>query len=166
MIESTEEQLNCCRQLAESLRQKNYRLVIAESCTGGWLGKVLTDLPGSSEWFERGYISYSNQAKQEMLGVKQQTLERFGAVSLETVREMTHGALQKSGAEVSVAISGIAGPGGGSPEKPVGTVCFSWQIVDREAVSEQCCFDGDREQVRQQSVNHALQRLIQLLHHG
>lgn len=152
-------------QLAQLLTQRQFRLVVAESCTGGWLAKVLTDLPGSSEWFDRGYVSYSNQAKHTMLGVSQQTLEQFGAVSLETVGEMTQGALQKSGVDVAVAISGIAGPGGGSEEKPVGTVCFSWQISGTTLLVDQRCFDGDRDQVRLQSVVHALQQLIDLLKH-
>ena len=151
------------KQLAHQLLQKGYRLVVAESCTGGWLAKVLTDLPGSSEWFDRGYVSYSNQAKQSMLGVCQQTLDRFGAVSPEIVREMTQGALRQSGAEVAVAISGIAGPGGGSEEKPVGSVCFSWQISGCEPLVELCHFDGDRERVRWQSVIHALEKLIEQL---
>ncbi|MEJ2621567.1 MAG: CinA family protein [Candidatus Thiodiazotropha sp.] len=150
-------------QLAELLLLRGYRLVVAESCTGGWVAKVLTDLPGSSNWFDRGYVSYSNQAKQSMLGVSSETLEHFGAVSLQTVGEMTRGALQESGAEVALAISGIAGPGGGSEEKPVGTVCFSWQMVGQAPQLEQCCFSGDRQQVRVRSVDHALSRLIRLL---
>jgi nicotinamide-nucleotide amidase len=165
MTESSETARTLVEQLAQLLGQKGYRLVVAESCTGGWLAKVLTDLPGSSDWFDRGYVSYSNQAKQTMLGVSQQTLDRFGAVSLETVREMTQGALQESGREVAVAISGIAGPGGGSEEKPVGTVCFSWQVSGREPLLEQCCFEGDRNRVRWQSVVHVLEKLIGQLKH-
>jgi nicotinamide-nucleotide amidase len=166
MIDSNEQIQDLCQQLAVLLRHRGYRLVVAESCTGGWIAKVLTDLPGSSEWFDRGYVSYSNQAKQSMLGVSSETLEHFGAVSLQTVGEMTQGALQQSGAEVAVAISGIAGPGGGSEEKPLGTVCFSWQIVDQQPQLAQLCFPGDREQVRLQSVHHALSQLIRLLKNG
>ncbi|MET0043528.1 MAG: nicotinamide-nucleotide amidase [Candidatus Thiodiazotropha sp. 6PLUC3] len=153
------------QQLAKLLRHKAYRMVVAESCTGGWLAKVLTDLPGSSDWFDRGYVTYSNQAKHEMLGVNQETLDQFGAVSLETVQEMTKGALDESGADVAVAISGIAGPGGGSDEKPVGTVCFSFLFSNGESVLDQLCFKGDRDQVRRQSVIHALETVIEQLKH-
>ncbi|MES9853471.1 MAG: nicotinamide-nucleotide amidase [Candidatus Thiodiazotropha sp. L084R] len=165
MIESSEIPKELTQQLAQLLRQKAYRMVVAESCTGGWLAKVLTDLPGSSTWFDRGYVTYSNQAKQAMLGVNQQTLDQCGAVSLETVREMTRGAIHESGAEVAVAISGIAGPGGGSDEKPVGTVCFSFLISGSEAILDQIRFKGDRDQVRRQSVVYALERLIEKLKH-
>jgi nicotinamide-nucleotide amidase len=163
MIDSTEQINQLSLQLAERLLNLGIRLVVAESCTGGWVAKVLTDLPGSSEWFDRGYVSYSNLAKQSMLGVSSETLERFGAVSLQTVGEMTRGALQQSGADLALAISGIAGPGGGSEEKPVGTVCFSWQLSDQPPQLELCYFPGDRDQVRLQSVEHALRQLIGLL---
>ncbi|MCG7948109.1 MAG: CinA family protein, partial [Candidatus Thiodiazotropha taylori] len=139
MIDSTEQIHSLCQQLAKLLRDRDECLVVAESCTGGWVAKVLTDLPGSSDWFDRGYVSYSNQAKQSMLGVSAETLARFGAVSLQTVAEMTRGALQQSGADLALAVSGIAGPGGGSQEKPVGTVCFSWQMANRDPLLEQCC---------------------------
>jgi nicotinamide-nucleotide amidase len=148
---------------ASQLRQRSYRLVVAESCTGGWLAKILTDLPGSSEWFDRGYVTYSNQAKQVMLGVSSTTLQQSGAVSEACVLEMAQGALAESGADAAVAISGIAGPGGGSKEKPVGTVCFAWQIKGGEGVSSRHCFDGDRNQVRWQAVVYALQELERLL---
>ncbi|MCG8486870.1 MAG: CinA family protein [Chromatiales bacterium] len=163
MIDSTEQIHALCQQLAELLRSRGQRLVVAESCTGGWVAKVLTDLPGSSDWFDRGYVSYSNQAKQSMLGVSSETLAQFGAVSLQTVGEMTRGALQQSGADLALAISGIAGPGGGSQDKPVGTVCFSWQMANREPRLEQCCFAGDRDQVRLQSVDHVLRHMIRLI---
>jgi nicotinamide-nucleotide amidase len=145
------------------LCQRGYRLVVAESCTGGWLAKILTDLPGSSEWFDRGFVTYSNQAKQAMLGVASATLEQAGAVSEACVLEMTQGALRESGGDVAVAISGIAGPGGGSKEKPVGTVCFAWQVKGSEGIARRQCFDGDRNQVRWQSVVYALQELERLL---
>ncbi|MCG7874658.1 MAG: nicotinamide-nucleotide amidohydrolase family protein [Candidatus Thiodiazotropha lotti] len=163
MIDSTEQIHGLCLELAELLRARSDRLVVAESCTGGWVAKVLTDLPGSSDWFDRGYVSYSNQAKQSMLGVSAETLAQFGAVSLQTVREMTQGALQQSGADLALAVSGIAGPGGGSQDKPVGTVCFSWQTTNRDPLLELCCFAGDREEVRLQTVEHALRQLIRLV---
>ncbi|MCG7960267.1 MAG: CinA family protein [Candidatus Thiodiazotropha taylori] len=163
MIDSTEQIQSLCQQLAELLRARGERLVVAESCTGGWVAKVLTDLPGSSDWFDRGYVSYSNQAKQSMLGVSAETLEQLGAVSLQTVAEMTQGALQQSGTDLALAVSGIAGPGGGSQEKPVGTVCFSWQMANRDPLLEQCCFAGDRDQVRLQTVEHALRHAIGLI---
>ncbi|MCG7899817.1 MAG: CinA family protein [Candidatus Thiodiazotropha weberae] len=163
MIDSTEQIHGICLELAALLRARGERLVVAESCTGGWVAKVLTDLPGSSDWFDRGYVSYSNQAKQSMLGVNAETLARYGAVSLQTVGEMTRGALEQSGADLALAVSGIAGPGGGSQDKPVGTVCFSWQMASRDPRLEQCCFVGDREQVRLQTVDHALHQLIRLI---
>ncbi|MCU7906882.1 MAG: nicotinamide-nucleotide amidase [Candidatus Thiodiazotropha sp. (ex Epidulcina cf. delphinae)] len=152
----------CARQLC----RRGFRLVAAESCTGGWLAKVLTDLPGSSEWFDRGFVTYSNQAKQTMLGVTSRTLQRYGAVSEATVAEMTQGALRESGADVAVAISGVAGPGGGSEEKPVGTVCFAWQIKEREVIVGREWFGGDRKQVRRQAVVHALKQLERILGNG
>lgn len=148
---------------ADYLRRRGFRLVVAESCTGGWLAKILTDLPGSSEWFDRGFVTYSNQAKQTMLGVSSTTLEQKGAVSEACVIEMTQGALRESGADVALAISGVAGPGGGSAEKPVGTVCFAWQVKGSEMIVRQICFNGDRRQVRWQAVAHALTQLEQLL---
>ncbi|MEW8328410.1 MAG: nicotinamide-nucleotide amidohydrolase family protein [Candidatus Thiodiazotropha sp.] len=153
-----------CARCADALRRLGYRLVVAESCTGGWLAKVLTDLPGSSDWFDRGFVTYSNQAKQRMLGVSPATLEQQGAVSEACVIEMTQGALNESGADVAIAISGIAGPGGGSVEKPVGTVCFSWQFKGGDAETTRVRFRGDRGQVRWQAVVHALVRLERLLH--
>jgi nicotinamide-nucleotide amidase len=151
--------LNC----AGLLRRRGYHLVVAESCTGGWLAKILTDQPGSSEWFDRGFVTYSNEAKQAMLGVSSTTLEQSGAVSEACVLEMTQGALRESGGDVAVAISGIAGPGGGSREKPVGTVCFAWQVTGSEGITHRLCFDGDRNQVRWQAVVHALRELEGLL---
>ncbi len=144
---------------AERLRAQGLRLAVAESCTGGWLAKVLTDLPGSSEWFDCGYVTYSNAAKQSMLGVCEATLLDHGAVSLETVAEMARGALRESGADVALAVSGIAGPGGGSEAKPVGTVCFAWQRRGGEPETGRERFDGDREAVRRQSVAYLLARL-------
>lgn len=149
--------------LAEALQHRNMMLTAAESCTGGWLAKVCTDMPGSSSWFERGFVTYTNESKQEMLGVSADTLRAHGAVSEETVGEMAPGALAHSRARISVAISGIAGPGGATPEKPLGTVCFAWAIQDGETSTERCRFEGDREEVRAQAVLHALQGLIERL---
>lgn len=144
------------------LRRAGLRVVTAESCTAGWIAKALTDVPGSSEWVDGGYVTYSNEAKVRALGVSRRTLERFGAVSAETVREMARGALRASGVEVAVAVSGIAGPDGGTPGKPVGTVWFCatrrrGRGVRQVAVRER--FRGDRETVRRKSVERAL-RLI------
>jgi nicotinamide-nucleotide amidase len=139
------------------------RLTVAESCTGGWLAKVITDLPGSSAWFECGYVTYSNRSKQSMLGVTEETLNAHGAVSEATVSEMAQGALKQSCADIALAVSGIAGPDGGSEEKPVGTVCFAWQRQGEEANVSRERFSGDREAVRLQSVRYLLTRLKALL---
>jgi nicotinamide-nucleotide amidase len=146
--------------LASALNARGWMVTTAESCTGGWVAKVCTDLPGSSNWFDRGFVTYTNESKQEMLGVATETISRHGAVSEETVAEMAAGALANSHARISVAISGIAGPGGGSEEKPVGTVCFGWAVAGGATDTELCHFDGDRESVRAQAVVHALQGLI------
>lgn len=149
-------------QLAQRLGEQEMMLSAAESCTGGWLAKVCTDLPGSSRWFERGFVTYTNESKQEMLGVSAATLQAHGAVSEQTVAEMAAGALAHSRAQISVAISGIAGPGGGTLDKPVGTVCFGWSR-DGTTNTERRVFCGDRKSVRAQAVQHALQGLLQLL---
>ena len=138
-------------------------LAIAESCTGGWAAQVITHTAGSSAWFERGFVTYSNEAKVDMLGVRPATLERFGAVSPETAAEMATGSLKNSNALISIAITGIAGPTGGSPGKPVGTVSFAWCRVGESAVAETAVFAGDREAVRRQAVVHALRGLLQRL---
>ena len=151
------------RQLAESLGKRllaaRDRLVTAESCTGGWIAKAVTDIPGSSDWFDCGMAAYSYEAKQALLGVRPQTLETFGAVSRETVIEMVSGALVNSGASVAVAVTGIAGPGGGSEGKPVGTVWIGWKRRGGYARAEVFHFDGDRESVRRQTVAAALSGL-------
>jgi nicotinamide-nucleotide amidase len=141
------------------------RMVAAESCTGGWIAKAMTDVPDSSHWFECGYVTYSNAAKMRDLGVARQTLDSFGAVSEETVREMALGALRVSGAEVSVAVSGIAGPTGGVPGKPVGTVWFaaaSRRGSDTVVESRLQHFGGDREAIRRASVEYALELILQI----
>jgi nicotinamide-nucleotide amidase len=146
--------------LAQRLSGRGMMLAAAESCTGGWVAKVCTDLAGSSRWFERGFVTYTNASKQEMLGVAADTLLCHGAVSEATVAEMAGGALARSHAQCSVAISGIAGPGGGSAEKPVGTVCFGWAVEGEGVDTESCRFAGDREAVRAQAVLHALRGVI------
>ena len=142
--------------LAAALRRRGEWLATAESCTGGWVAKICTDLAGSSAWFERGFVTYSNDSKQELLGVSAETLDRYGAVSEQVVQEMVAGVLQNSHAQWVLAISGLAGPGGGSREKPVGTVCFAWAGPDGWMMNQRYCFDGDREEVRRQAVATAL----------
>ena len=149
------------------LKAKGENLVTAESCTGGGVAEAITAISGSSEWFDRGFITYSNEAKQAMLRVSAATLERHGAVSEATAREMALGALAVSPGTVSVSVTGIAGPSGGSPAKPVGMVCFAW-ARSGEAMprSETRHFSGDRESVRRQSVIRALQGVAELLDDG
>ena len=147
-------------QVGETLQQQGRILATAESCTGGWVAKLVTDIAGSSQWFDRGFITYSNDAKQDMLGVSGTTLEAEGAVSEATVAAMVSGALERSLADVALAISGIAGPGGERPGKPVGTVCFAWQLQEQPPRIETQHFSGDRNNVRQQAVLHALQVLL------
>ena len=154
------------QQVGEQLLQQHRLLAVAESCTGGWVAKCLTDIAGSSQWFDRGFVSYSNAAKQAMLGVSGDTLETAGAVSEQTVREMAAGALENSLATVALAISGIAGPNGAMPDKPVGTVCFAWVMAGSEVIAETRHFEGDREAVRRQSVGFALQGLLNVLGQG
>lgn len=137
-------------------------LVTAESCTGGWLAQVVTSVSGSSAWFERGFVTYSNAAKEEMLGVQRATLERCGAVSEETACEMALGALARSRGTLAVAITGVAGPSGGTQAKPVGLVCFAWADA-RGVRSESRRFAGDRAGVRQQAVERALRGVLDRL---
>ena len=138
--------------VGERLRASRLTLVTAESCTGGWIAKVVTDIPGSSDWFDCGMATYSYEAKQAMLGVRPETLECHGAVSRETVLEMVAGALVHSGAGVAVAVTGIAGPSGGTPDKPVGTVWIAWKRRGGYPLAEAFQFEGDREAVRRQTV--------------
>jgi nicotinamide-nucleotide amidase len=146
--------------LGDLLKERNMMLTTAESCTGGWVGQVITSVAGSSQWYDRGFITYTNAAKQEMLGVSLTTLQNFGAVSEEIVCEMAEGALNSSHGHYSLAISGIAGPGGGSLQKPVGTVCFAWASHHGHTESETTHFLGDRDAVRRQSVAHALNGML------
>ena len=150
------ELLKLAEQLAQTLKRVGLSLTTAESCTGGGLAEVLTTVPGSSIWFERGFVSYSNLAKREMLEVSTETLARHGAVSEPTARAMAEGALSHSPADLAVAITGIAGPGGGTEAKPVGTVCFAWARRKHATRSTTLHFPGDRAAVRRQSVAAAI----------
>jgi nicotinamide-nucleotide amidase len=147
-------------QMGAALRARGQTLAIAESCTGGWIAKVATDVPGSSGWFDRGFVTYSNVAKSELLGVRKDTIVNHGAVSAEVVAEMADGALQRSPAAVVVAVSGVAGPDGGTPDKPVGTVYLAWALREGPVHTERRQFQGDRDQVRLQSVAAALQGVL------
>lgn len=149
--------------LASQLRLANWSLVIAESCTGGGVAKACTDFAGSSTWFDSAFVVYSNTAKQRLLNVSLQTLEQYGAVSEAVVLEMAKGALQQSTAQVAVAVSGIAGPSGGSASKPVGTVCIAAIIKNKAEWVHTFYFQGDREQVRNQAVLEALKAVDSLL---
>jgi nicotinamide-nucleotide amidase len=153
------------KRVGAALKSSRRMLVTAESCTGGWIAEAVTMVPGSSEWFERGFVTYTYISKREMLGVKEDTLGRHGAVAEEVVREMAAGALKYSHAQVAVAVSGVAGPSGGTPDKPVGTVCFAWCAKAGKPRSETKHFRGDREAVRRQSVEHALKGVLALLAH-
>ena len=145
------------------LKAKGLMLATAESCTGGWVAQAVTAIAGSSEWFERGFVTYSNAAKQDMLGVTPETLATHGAVSEQTAREMAAGALAHSHAQVALAITGIAGPTGGTPDKPVGMVCFAWAGPGAAERSVTKHFNGDRDSVRRQSVIFALQGVLECL---
>jgi len=154
--------VNTVSELAARMLDKGWMLVTAESCTGGMIAAACTDLSGSSNWFERGFVTYSNEAKTEMLGVDPALIEAHGAVSEAVARAMAFGAVRHSRAQVSVAVTGVAGPTGGSKEKPVGTVWFGF-MVDGVLSSETKRFDGDRAAVRAATVRYALERLLQLL---
>ncbi|WP_028229307.1 CinA family protein [Paraburkholderia ferrariae] len=144
------------------LRDARLMLTTAESCTGGMVATAITDISGSSGWFERGFVTYSNQAKSEMIGVPPELIDRHGAVSEPVARAMAEGALANSRAQVSLSITGVAGPGGGTPEKPVGMVCFGWSNRLHTSV-ETLVFKGDREQIRVQAATHALRGLLALI---
>ena len=161
MTESTDSLL--AQLVARGMTLRGGMLVTSESCTGGGLGWLLTGTPGSSTWFERGFISYSNESKREMLGVPENLLLNFGAVSEQTAAAMATGAIANSHAAVSVAITGIAGPDGGTAEKPVGTVCLAWSIRNGETRTTRVIFDGDRRKIREQAILLAMQGLLDLL---
>jgi nicotinamide-nucleotide amidase len=151
-----------CSQLAATLQARSWMMASAESCTGGMIAARCTDLAGSSRWFERGFVTYSNAAKSELLGVPAQLIEQHGAVSEAVAHAMARGAADQAGVQVSVAVTGIAGPSGGSADKPVGTVWFGWS-VGGQVSTERCVFAGDRAAVREASVVHALQGLLDRL---
>jgi len=159
--------LDISKEVAKLLIARGWTLALAESCTGGLVCAALTDLAGSSDWFERGYITYSNQAKTECLDVAAETIESFGAVSEQVAKAMSEGAQKNAGVNISVSITGIAGPAGGSIQKPVGTVCFGWTIQKENLAAITICktmqFSGDRQAVREQARDYALSELIKLL---
>ena len=150
-------------ELGELLKLKDYSFTCAESCTGGWVGHALTSIPGSSEWFGSSFVTYSYEAKTQILGVSSEDLDSFGAVSEEIVEQMVSGALHKSGANVGVAISGIAGPAGGTDTKPVGTVCFAWKMEGQDVITSTEYFAGERNEIRYSSVERALMGTIKLV---
>jgi nicotinamide-nucleotide amidase len=154
---------NTAIQVGSALKSHGFMLVTAESCTGGMITGAVTNIAGSSEWFERGFITYSNEAKHEMLGVPQDILTRYGAVSEATVREMVAGALHHSHAQVALAVSGIAGPAGGMPDKPVGTVWFAWGIKGRQCTARLHHLSGNRSEIRMKSVCIALHGILEQL---
>lgn len=155
--------IKAATQLGRILQQQNKMCTTAESCTGGGVAEAITAIPGSSKWFERGFVVYSNDAKRELLSVPLETLKAHGAVSEETARAMALGALKHSHGQMSVAITGIAGPDDGTSEKPVGTVWFAWALDKDHVIAECRLFDGDRSNVRQQSVLYALSHWVRLL---
>ena len=157
------ELLDLARQVAVEVQQQRLMLVTAESCTGGWIAKTLTDLPGSSAWYDAGVVTYSYEAKEALLGVNPRTLEQTGAVSEETALEMVSGAMARFGAGVAIAVTGIAGPSGGTADKPVGTVWIGWKRRGGYAHAKLFHFAGDREAIRRQSVAAALKGLRKTL---
>jgi nicotinamide-nucleotide amidase len=155
-----------CEQVGRELLAAGWRIATAESCTAGWITKALTDVPGSSQWVDSGYVTYSNTAKMRAVGVSPRTLAEHGAVSEATVHEMANGALQAAGVEMAIAVSGIAGPDGGTVDKPVGTVWFAVATPEARGTATVCerrQFEGDRDQVRRQAVDHALRLALRLL---
>jgi nicotinamide-nucleotide amidase len=163
MSTSEQELRDLAEQLGDCFKARGVKLASAESCTGGWLAKIITDIPGSSAWFTGSVVSYSNEAKVSLLDVNEGTLNEFGAVSGETVLEMSDGLLSHTDADVVVSVSGIAGPDGGSEDKPVGLVWLSWGKRDKTIFANPFHFDGDREAVRKQSIAQALNSLLDLL---
>ena len=159
-----EQTIEYSQALAAILIDRSWMLATAESCTGGLIASACTDLAGSSAWFERGFVTYSNAAKTELLGVPAELIAQHGAVSEPVVRAMAAGAVAHSRAQVAVAVTGVAGPSGGSADKPVGTVWLGWSVGGK-VTTERCQFDGDRAAIRQATVNHALAQLVSLLKH-
>lgn len=156
--------LSLADQLGQQLSKKGQMLTLAESCTGGWIAQTVTEIAGSSAWFDRGFVTYSNAAKIAMLGVRESTLQQYGAVSLQTATEMVVGALKFSDADMALAVTGIAGPGGGTAEKPVGLVFIAWQTRGQPCRCLEQHFEGDRHAVRRQTVQKALQCLLDKFH--
>jgi nicotinamide-nucleotide amidase len=158
---------NALFELAESLgrrlKAKGYKIATAESCTGGWIAQAITEVPGSSAWFDRGFVTYSNNSKVQMLGVSPKTLEQYGAVSTEVAKQMAAGALANSEADWAVAVTGIAGPNGGSKTKPVGTVYVAWQGKNGGVKVERLQLSGDRHQIRKQAVENAIEGVFDML---
>lgn len=152
--------LTLAAEVGTALQQRGWMLALAESCTGGGAAQAVTEVAGSSGWFDRGFVTYSNEAKMEMLSVSAGALKQYGAVSEEVAREMAAGALRHSQARIAASSTGIAGPGGGSAEKPVGMVCFAWATVDGVLISQTCHFEGDRAAVRRQAVAILLQGVV------
>lgn len=163
MIENTEELYVLAAEVGAVLSRAGLTLATAESCTGGWVAECITDVAGSSGWFDRGFVTYSNAAKSELLDVDPYLIETHGAVSEATVRAMVAGALRHSRARVAVAVSGIAGPSGGSPEKPVGTVWFAWQRLGADCRMKLERFEGGRREVRRQAVAVALRGVLDVI---
>ena len=154
---------NLSTELGALLQKKNMFFTSAESCTGGLLSQSIVSVPGSSGWFGCSFVTYSNISKHKILGVSKDSLKRFGAVSEEVVTEMVDGAIAESRADLGVAISGIAGPGGGSPDRPVGTVCIAWKLKDKQAIRSTFLFEGNRNEVRYKTVVKSLEEAIELI---
>lgn len=161
---STSSTQDLVSQLANALLEKRWHLSTAESCTGGLVAATITELAGSSDWFERGYVTYSNSAKSEDIHVSPELITQYGAVSNQVAKAMAIGAKQSSHAEVALSITGIAGPTGGSTQKPVGTVCFAWVLANDAIHSETKLFSGNRQEVRQQACEFSLRKLLELVH--
>lgn len=153
-------------QLGIALKEKCLMLALAESCTGGMVAQAVTSVAGSSAWFDRGFVTYSNLAKIEMLGVLNQTLDTYGAVSEQTAAEMANGALKNSAAQIAGSITGIAGPDGGTAEKPVGTVCFGWRLLNAPVSTETKRFNGNRVEIRQQATIFMMAKLVDRLNNA
>jgi nicotinamide-nucleotide amidase len=149
--------------LGLGLKTRGYRIATAESCTGGWIAQALTEVPGSSAWFDRGFVTYSNLSKTQMLGVDQQTLAKYGAVSLPVAQQMLAGVLVNSETEIAIAVTGIAGPDGGTMEKPVGTVYVGWQFKNDLPEVEKLQLSGDRHQIRKETVKKAILGVLERL---
>ena len=161
-MKDTDEVTQLSTEVGRLLVEKKLKLTTVESCTGGWIAQTATAISGSSRWFDRGFVTYSNRAKIEMLGVAPATIGEYGAVSGETAEEMVRGALAAAQVEIAVAVTGVAGPDGGTPQKPVGMVWFGWGTKNTEPVTKKLYFAGDRESIRAQTVSVAIDGLLEL----